>query len=513
VIIDDVTPPITPTLAPINVECSVTPIAPTTTDNCAGTITGTTATTFPISTQGTTVVTWMFDDGNGNTTSASQSVIIDDVTPPITPTLAPINSECSVTPSAPTTTDNCAGTITGTTATTFPISTQGTTVVAWMFDDGNGNTTSATQSVIIDDVTAPTVFDCPTTITSAVNNAGCTAIVNWIAPSATDNCTVFPSILSSSMPGDIFPTGSTTVNYLFDDGNGNTATCSFDIIVSSPIVLNAVGTDVTCNGQSDAQIDLTVSGGTDPYSYDWNSGLFSTEDITGLSAGTYSVIVTDINNCSASSSVTITEPSAIEYAQSITICFGESFTVGANTYTTSGVYIDVLPAANGCDSTITTDLTVTTEINLTTVLDGTSLISNQNGALYQWIDCNNGNAPIGGATNQVFSPLANGSYAVIVALGSCSDTSACATVSTIGITENTTNALIGLYPNPNNGQFTIELADNSLVEITDILGKQVYKSNLQKGANQVNVSHIETGVYFVTIITGGKQVSVKIVKE
>ena len=54
----DVTDPDTPTLDDVTAECLVEVYTPTTTDNCAGTINGTTSTTFPITTQGTTVVTW-----------------------------------------------------------------------------------------------------------------------------------------------------------------------------------------------------------------------------------------------------------------------------------------------------------------------------------------------------------------------------------------------------------------------------------------------------------------------
>ncbi|MFH6969885.1 hypothetical protein ACHRVL_23035, partial [Flavobacterium sp. FlaQc-28] len=116
---------------------------PTTTDNCAGTITGTTTTQFPITTQGESDVTWTFDDRNGNTTTAVQKVILKDVTAPIIPTLTAVTAECSVDSlPAPTTTDNCAGTITGTTTTQFPITTQGESDVTWTFDDRNGNTTT-----------------------------------------------------------------------------------------------------------------------------------------------------------------------------------------------------------------------------------------------------------------------------------------------------------------------------------------------------------------------------------
>ena len=153
VIIEDTTAPVIPVLTDVTGECSVTPIAPTTTDNCdSGNITGTTTTVFPITKQGTTVVSWKFQDSSGNFSTASQNVVIKDNTAPVTPVLADITGQCSVTPTAPTTTDNCAGTVTGTTETIFPITTVGKTIITWKFDDGNGNTVTADQNVIISNI-------------------------------------------------------------------------------------------------------------------------------------------------------------------------------------------------------------------------------------------------------------------------------------------------------------------------------------------------------------------------
>ena len=133
-------------MADVTAECEVTSItAPTATDNCGGAITGTTTTTFPITAQGTTVVTWTYDDGNGNTITQTQNVIIDDVTAPVADvaTLADVTAECEVASiTAPTATDNCGGTITATTDAIFPIIAQGTTVVTWTYDDGNGLSTN-----------------------------------------------------------------------------------------------------------------------------------------------------------------------------------------------------------------------------------------------------------------------------------------------------------------------------------------------------------------------------------
>ncbi|MEZ7505617.1 hypothetical protein QO182_10370, partial [Flavobacterium sp. Arc2] len=151
----DTTPPVKPTLTDVTGECTATAVAPTTKDNCAGTITGTTTDPLTYNTQGIYTITWTFNDGNGNTTTATQKVTVKDVTAPVKPTLADVSGECTATAVAPTTTDSCAGTITGTTTDPLTYNTQGTYTITWTFNDGNGNTTTATQKVTVKDVTAP----------------------------------------------------------------------------------------------------------------------------------------------------------------------------------------------------------------------------------------------------------------------------------------------------------------------------------------------------------------------
>ena len=76
------------------------------------------------------------------------------------------------------------------------------------------------------------------------------------------------------------------------------------------------GYGVSCNGASDGSIDVTVTGGTGNYTYDWSNGE-STEDLSNIGAGTYSVVVTDENNCSVSISVEITETEAMDISENI----------------------------------------------------------------------------------------------------------------------------------------------------------------------------------------------------
>src|SRR5438445_179527 len=98
----DTTPPVTPTLADVTGQCSATATTPTTTEKGAGTVTGTTSNPWTYNTQGTHVIHWTFSDGNGNSTTANQNVIIHDTTPPVTPTLANVTGQCSATATTPT---------------------------------------------------------------------------------------------------------------------------------------------------------------------------------------------------------------------------------------------------------------------------------------------------------------------------------------------------------------------------------------------------------------------------
>ena len=183
--ITDVTNPIpdVAALTDLTAECEVTSLSPpTATDNC-GTVTVTNNATLPITTQGTTTITWTYEDSVGNTSTQNQDVVITDVTNPVpdVATLTDITAVCEVTSlTPPTATDNC-GTVTLTNNATLPITV--TTAISWTYDDGNGNTSTQNQNIVITGVTNPsdnasasnttTISDCnDTTIQLASNLTG-----------------------------------------------------------------------------------------------------------------------------------------------------------------------------------------------------------------------------------------------------------------------------------------------------------------------------------------------------
>jgi hypothetical protein len=122
---------------------------PSATDNCSSVVSVTSDACLPI--LASTVVTWTYDDGNANTSTQTQNIVIADVSAPVpdAATLADVTGACEVTLlMVPTATDNCSATVTVTNNVSLPITAQGTTVVTWTYDDGNGNIATQTQNVI-----------------------------------------------------------------------------------------------------------------------------------------------------------------------------------------------------------------------------------------------------------------------------------------------------------------------------------------------------------------------------
>jgi hypothetical protein len=312
VIVDDITAPSAPVLSPLSGECSVTASVPSATDNCAGTVNGTTTDAVTYTTEGTYTIHWLFDDGNGNVSTADQTVTIDDVTAPAAPALETVTGECSASVSAPVAEDNCAGSVTGTTSDATTYSTQGTYTIHWSFDDGNGNTSTAVQTVIVQDVTAPSIT-CAADAEAVAESGVCSVHITPAAPAATDNCTVV-SVLNDH-PSDIYPVGVTVVTWTVTDGNNNTATCTQTVTVT-----DAEAPSVSCSGNvvvnndpgvCSAQVTLTTPATGD------NCGVLSvTNDhpTTTFPVGTTSVIwtVTDIhgNTSSCEQTVIVTDNEA-----------------------------------------------------------------------------------------------------------------------------------------------------------------------------------------------------------
>ena len=79
------------------------------------------------------------------------------------------------------------------------------------------------------------------------------------------------------------------------------------VVEPNEIIISTNPVNASCYGDCDGNISINTSGGTTPYSYSWSNGE-TTQNITGLCAGSYNLTITDSNNCSAVTSVIVNEP-------------------------------------------------------------------------------------------------------------------------------------------------------------------------------------------------------------
>ena len=99
------------------------------------------------------------------------------------------------------------------------------------------------------------------------------------------------------------------------------------------LVITPSQTNVLCFGESTGEASVVVSGGVEPYSYLWSPNGETTDAITGLAAGNYSVTVTDANGTSGTQNFEITEPASsvsVSISGSLSFCNGGSTTLTAN---------------------------------------------------------------------------------------------------------------------------------------------------------------------------------------
>jgi hypothetical protein len=198
------------------------------------------------------------------------------------------------------------------------------------------------------------------------------------------------------------------------------------------------------------------------------------------------------------------------------VCDNYTSPSGINTWNSSGTYTDTIPNSAGYDSIITINLTVNT-VDVSVTNSSPTLTANSTDATYQWLDCDNNMTTISGETSQSFTPTVNGNYAVEITRNQCTDTSACETVSIVGIQENMFNDGFIVYPNPTKGSVRIELPESYKsfrVIIRNALGQELQKQTFYS-TNKLELSIPgRPGFYFIEITSGKENKTVlKIYKK
>jgi len=197
---------------------------------------------------------------------------------------------------------------------------------------------------------------------------------------------------------------------------------------------------------------------------------------------------------------------------SVTACYGESVFLQNDYQTEPGVYYDYID----CDTIKRTTLDFYDEIDTSITESNGTLTVAEAGASYQWLDCDNGNAPIAGATSQSYSPPSFGNYAVeVTKYNNCTVVSDCFAYNSNALAYIDDDSIL-MYPNPVTDRLQIEAGKGKQItglEIADITGKLVQKiSGTYKNIN-ISLQNQQPGIYLVKIHLGEQTIIKKLVKK
>lgn len=222
----------------------------------------------------------------------------------------------------------------------------------------------------------------------------------------------------------------------------------------------------------------------------------------------------NVNGCDSILTLYLNINNANSSNSSIVACESYTWPHNGQIYVSDTTVTDTILGAYGCDSIVMLNLTIN-NVNSAITQVGVLLIADELGATYQWLDCPTMDT-ISGATNQSYTATTNGDYAVVVTNNGCSDTSACYSVSSVGIIENDFGNEFLIYPNPTDGNFSIDLGENYQtikLTITDLSGKLIL-SNTYYDSQLLNLKIEEpAGVYFLIIESDSKKTVIQLVKE
>lgn len=373
----------------------------------------------------------------------------------------------------------------------------------------DGNLCSAQQTILITEPAAVTInethtnYACttsPGSIQLVVSGGNAPYNFNWTDGSVMQNRTQLPA-------------GNYSV--VVTDANGCSASKTINIAALPSLTTAYTKQDASCNASKTGAIDLTVTGGTAPYQYVWNTGAAS-QDLQNIGAGTYDVLVYDVNNCAAANSIVITEPAPIAVTTNVNDikCYGYqtgiiNITVsGGNapytfawnngsqtqnlTAVTAGSYAVTVTDASGCVKTVSgIVVSQPNALNGTCVVTPTGCAGNTGSIA---VSVNGGTPPYSfnwsnNAVTEYVSNLAAGVYSVTV-----SDNNGCLFTKTETVTQSNPVSISGTVMNTSCPE-----VHNGSIQLTIHGGTPDYTFNWNNGSQTQNLQQLAEGTYSITV--------------
>ena len=275
---------------------------------------------------------------------------------------------------------------------------------------------------------------------------------------------------------------TTSGDYIYTviDANGCSVTDTVIVEPFSSLSFDAVVTQIQCNGAQNGNIDVSVTGGVGEYTYNWSNSATS-QQISNLNAGIYSVIIIDAMGCGGTESYEITEPTLLSASATQTNVVDG--TLGA---------IDITVEGGTADYTYLWNNNATTED-----------LNNLSAGYYEVsiFDANNCSIVLGTTILSTSTEVTNEQLIEITAAEN-----------TAGIQQEEMESIeFNVYPNPANAQTTISWngIEVEKMHIQDMNGRIVKEMETDSNAINVMLTDFTAGVYLIVLETSTNQTSVK----
>jgi hypothetical protein len=394
--------------------------------------------------------------------------------------------------------------------------------VAVTVTDGNGCTATDTINVTLSP--APVVNLGPD-----VTQCGGGVLLNAQNPGSL----YFWSNSTSNQTTTATTTGTYAVTVITPQGCSNADSVNITI---NPVPIVNLGPDTSICGSS-----IVLNAGNTGSNYLWDN--FATTQTTTVGSGVHYVGVSNSFGCYDADTIVVTTNATpnVSAGPDVTICTGSSTTLTATgglnyvwsngnqssnnnvSPTISTVYYVTGYDASGCFASATVSVVVIPLANAQftgSVTGATANFTNQstNAVSYNWTFGDT--SPGSTSANPSHTYTANGTYTVtLTATGPCgSDTyTFVVTITQVGLQDNDLSQTLSLYPNPNDGNFTLSFdfttQKDVTIEVMDVRGRIVYsdmENNIMSYNKQIGLTDAESGMYFVRIITSEGVVTEKV---
>jgi gliding motility-associated-like protein len=489
--------------------------APSFTDNCGATMTVNipSGTLFPV---GTTGIVYTVTDGSGNYSTCSFNVTVTDNQVPI------INCPPSVTScdpiisyAFPTAIDNCgiesifqvSGTLGGT---IYPI---GTTTDVYMATDIHGNTATCAVDITVHELPGMTV---------GVSHVSCFGLSDAVIDLIPFNGT--PPYAFQWDNGwtqeDLFGIPVGTYSVEITDVHGCSRDTSITVSQPFPLALESSEVQVLCAAGSNGSIALNVTGGTDPYTYNWSNGMTESQ-VNELVAGTYSSVISDANGCVIDFQTTLTAPDTLTLTASIedAACNATNgailvdVTGGTAPYTYQwsegsatvnlinvphGVYGLEVTDMNGCSIYFEDTIQSLNNLNAYSVINNASCFGDHNGQIDVFVRTGSGPFTFtwsDGSSGAINDSLSAGDYSVLI-----TDLYGCQAIVTASITE-PDSLTLHLGSPLFTGGYNISSSGGSDGSITATVngGTSPYTYLWSNGETSPSIHDLNSGIYSVIV--------------